>query len=51
MRLLTYLPFSRYGLACKYGIIFQMSAISDTRHKNCKSSKALRETWFNLLFK
>ena len=51
MKLLKFLVFSPYGLACKYGIIFQISvynwfriAISDTRHNSCKSGKAITAT-------
>ena len=58
MRLLMFSVFSQYGLACKYGIILQISTynisrilFSDTWHKNCQSSKAITEPWSNLLFK
>ena len=57
MRLLIFLVSSRYGLACKCGIIFQISiynwmdiAFSDTLHNNCLLGKAKTKTWFNLLF-
>ena len=58
MRLLIFLVLSRYGSACKYGIIFQTSIhnwiqnwFSDTWNNNCQSGKAKRDTWFSSLFK
>ena len=50
MSLLTFLVFSQYGLACKYGIILQISfstairiAFSDNWRSNCQSGKAIIE--------
>ena len=58
MRLLIFLVLSRYGSACKYGIISQTSIynwiqnwFSDTWNNNWQSGKAKRDTWFSLLFK
>ena len=54
MRLLIFLVFSRYRLACilcyqyiiRYRIVF-----SDTWRNNVESGKAIIETWFDLFFK
>ena len=57
MSLLIFLVFSQYGLACKYGIIIQISfstairiEFSDNWRSNCQSGKAIIEISFNLLF-
>ena len=58
IKLLIFLVFSQYGLACKYGIIFQISIYNWMEncifwywYNNCQSGKAITETEFNLLFK
>ena len=56
MRLLIFLVFNQYGLAFKYGVIFEIIigwriAFSDTWYNNCQPDKAITETLFNLLFK
>ena len=51
MRPLISLIFSQYGLACKYGTIFQISVynwmqnfVSDNWHNNCQSGKPITDT-------
>ena len=43
MRLLMFLVFSQYRLACKYGIIGCRIAFSNTCRKNCQSGKTVTE--------
>ena len=44
MRLIIFLVFSQYGLACKYGIIRHRVAFSKTWCNNCQSGKIVTET-------
>ena len=47
LRLLIFLVLIRFGLASKYGIIFQISILYD----NYQTGKAKTEAWFTLTFK
>ena len=58
LKLLIFLVFRQYGLACKYRTVFQILnktgykiAFYDIWHNNSQSGKAITKSLFNLCFK